>query len=79
MALHSKISRFTVSQVLDHNFGDNEEEDTEQHSNSDEQVSVEEDNAQYHPENTDTSDEEVSGAEAAPAKRFRSKKSFGAQ
>ncbi|CAI5669471.1 unnamed protein product [Oreochromis niloticus] len=68
--------RFTVSQVLDHIFGENEGEDTEQHSDSDEQVSEEEDNVEYYPEDTDTSDEsdeEVTGAEAAPAERFKSK------
>ncbi|KAG2469815.1 UB10A hydrolase, partial [Polypterus senegalus] len=68
--------RFSVSQVLYHIFGENEGEDTKQHSNSDEQVSEEEDNVEYHPEDTDTSDEsdeEVTGAEAAPAERFKSK------
>lgn len=49
--------RFTVSQVLDHIFGENEGEDTEQHSDSDGQVSKEEDNVDYHPEDTDTSDQ----------------------
>ncbi|GLD62734.1 piggyBac transposable element-derived protein 4-like protein [Lates japonicus] len=44
----------------------------------DEQVSSEEDNVEYHPEDTDTSDEsdeEVTGAEAAPApaETFKSK------
>ncbi|KAG2468262.1 PKHA6 protein, partial [Polypterus senegalus] len=74
---HAKMRRrFTVSQVLDHIFGENEGEDTEQHSDSDEQVSEEEDNVENHPEDTDTSDEsdeEVSGAEAAPAERLKSK------
>lgn len=46
-----------MSQVLDQIFGENEGEDTEQHSDSDEQVSEEEDNVEYHPEDTDTSDE----------------------
>lgn len=68
--------RFSVSQVLDNIFGENEGEDTEQHSDTDEQVSEEEDNVEYHPEDTDTSDEsdeEVTGGEAAPAERFKSK------
>ena len=43
---HAKMSRFTEIQVQDHDFGDNEGEDTEQHSDSDEQVSEEEDNVQ---------------------------------
>lgn len=66
----------TVTQVLDSLFGENEGEDTEQHSDTDEQVSEEEDNVEYHPEDTDTSDEsdeEVTGGEAAPAERFKSK------
>lgn len=55
---HTKMRRrFTVSQVLDHIFGENEGEDTEQHSDSDGQVSKEEDNVEYHPEDTDTSDQ----------------------
>lgn len=59
-----KMRRFTVSQVLDHVFGENEGEDTVQHNE-------EEDNVEYHPEDTsDKSDEEVAGAEAAPAERF---------
>uniref|UniRef100_A0A665ULX8 PiggyBac transposable element-derived protein domain-containing protein n=1 Tax=Echeneis naucrates TaxID=173247 RepID=A0A665ULX8_ECHNA len=68
--------RLTVTQVLDSLFGENEGEDTEQHSDTDEQVSEEEDNVKYHPEDTDTSDEsdeEVTGGEAAPAERFKSK------
>ncbi|TNN61468.1 hypothetical protein EYF80_028347 [Liparis tanakae] len=51
-------------------------EDIEQHSDTDEQVSEDEDNVEYHPEDTDTSDEsdeEVTGGEAAPAERFKSK------
>lgn len=46
-----------MSQVLDHIFGENEGEDTKQHSDSDRQVSKEEDNVDYHPEDTDTSDQ----------------------
>lgn len=64
-----------MTQVLDSPFGENEGEDTEQHSDTDEQVS-EEDNVEYHPEDIDTSDEsdeEVTGGEAAPAERFKSK------
>lgn len=49
--------RFTVSQVLDHIFDENEGENTEQHSDTDKQVSEEEENVEYHPEDTDTSDE----------------------
>lgn len=70
------MRRFSVGQSLDYIFGENEGEDTEQHTDSDEQVSEEEDNVEYHPEDTDTSDEsdeEVTGAEAAPAERFKSK------
>ncbi|KAL6489250.1 hypothetical protein MHYP_G00029910 [Metynnis hypsauchen] len=62
--------RFNVSQALDHIFADNESEDTQQHSDTDEQVSEEEDDVEYQPEDTDTSDqsdEEVTGDEAAPA------------
>lgn len=71
--------RFSVRQALDHIFGENEEEDIEdieQHSDTDEQVSEEEDNVEYHPEDRDTSDEsdeEVTGGEAASAERFKSK------
>ncbi|KAL7870844.1 hypothetical protein SRHO_G00083410 [Serrasalmus rhombeus] len=70
--------RFDVSQVLDHIFDDNESEDTQQQSDTDEQISEEEDDVEYQPEDTDTSDqsdEEVTGAEAAPAptERFKSK------
>lgn len=45
------MRRFTVSQVLDHVFGENEGEDTEQQSNTDE-VSEEEDNVEHHPVDT---------------------------
>ena len=65
-----------MSQALDNIYGENEGEDTEQHSDLNEQVSEEEDNVEYHPEDTDTSektDEEVTGADAAPAERFKSK------
>ncbi|KAL7868866.1 hypothetical protein SRHO_G00102500 [Serrasalmus rhombeus] len=70
--------RFDVSQVLDHIFDDNESEDTQQQSDTDEQISEEEDDVEYHPEDTDTSDqsdEEVTSAEAAPAptETFKSK------
>lgn len=64
-----------MSQVLDNIYGESEGEDTEQHSDLDEQVSEEEHNVEYHPEDTDTSDEsdeEVTSAEAAPAERFKS-------
>ncbi|KAF5886336.1 piggyBac transposable element-derived protein 4-like, partial [Clarias magur] len=49
--------RFTGSQALDHIFSENEAEDTKQHSDTDEQVSEEEDIVEYLPEGTDTSDE----------------------
>lgn len=68
--------RLTVTQVLVSLLGENEGEDTEQYSDMDEQVSEEEDNVEYHPEDIDTSDEsdeEVTGGEAAPADRFKSK------
>lgn len=60
--------RFSVSQDLDDIFVENEGEDTEQHSDLDEQVSEEEDT-----DTSDESDEEVTGAEAAPTERFKSK------
>ncbi|KAF5894256.1 piggyBac transposable element-derived protein 4-like, partial [Clarias magur] len=41
---------FIVSQDLDHIFNENEQEDTEQHSDTDEQVSEEEDIVEYLPE-----------------------------
>ncbi|KAL7873207.1 hypothetical protein AOLI_G00122780 [Acnodon oligacanthus] len=69
--------RYNVSQALDHIFADNESEDT-QHTDTDEQVSEEEHNVEYQPEDTDISDhsdEEVTGAETvpAPAETFKSK------
>lgn len=76
---HATMRRtFNESQALDHIFADNEAEDTSQHSDTDEQVSEEEDDVDYHPEDTDKSDqsdEEVTGAEAAPApaETFKSK------
>ncbi|XP_061576673.1 uncharacterized protein LOC133443459 [Cololabis saira] len=54
--------RFTVSQVLDYIFGENDRDDNEQRSDAEEQDSEEEDDVEYHPEDTDTSgesDEEV--------------------
>lgn len=42
--------RFTVSQALDHIIADIEAEDTQQHSDTDEQVSEEEDDVEYQPE-----------------------------
>jgi len=51
-------------------------EKTQQHGDMDGQVSKEENNVEYHPEDTDTSnesDEEVSNGEAAPAERCKSK------
>lgn len=67
--------RLIVAQVLDSIFEENEGEDIEQHSDTDEQVSEEEDSVEYNPEDTDTSDEsdEITGGEAAPAERFKSK------
>ena len=70
--------RFDVSQALDHIFADNKAKDTQQHRDTDEQVSEERDDVEYQPEDTDTSDqsdEEVTGAEAAPApaETFKSK------
>ncbi|XP_029995668.1 piggyBac transposable element-derived protein 4-like isoform X2 [Sphaeramia orbicularis] len=74
---HAKMKRrFSGRGALDYIFGENEGEDTERHSDMDEQVSEEEDNTDYHLEDTDTSnesDEEVIGGEAAPAERFKSK------
>ncbi|KAM9324441.1 uncharacterized protein PAF06_000478 [Gastrophryne carolinensis] len=69
--------RLDASQILDYIMDDNESEDTQQQTNTDEQVSEEEDDVEYQPD-TDTdssvqSDEEVTGAEAAPAERFKSK------
>ncbi|XP_068435159.1 piggyBac transposable element-derived protein 4-like [Clinocottus analis] len=65
--------RFSETQGLDHIFGGNEDEDMEQQSDTDEQVSEEEDNVEHHPEDTDMSDEEGTAGEAAPAERFKSK------
>ncbi|KAM9307728.1 piggyBac transposable element-derived protein 4-like [Gastrophryne carolinensis] len=69
--------RLDASQILDYIMDDNESEDTQQRTDTDEQVSEEEDDVEYQPD-TDTdssvqSDEEVTGAEAAPAERFKSK------
>ncbi|KAL7881706.1 hypothetical protein AOLI_G00085540 [Acnodon oligacanthus] len=69
--------RNNVSQALDHIFADNESEDTQKHTDTDEQVS-EKEHVEDQPEDTDTSDhsdEEVTGAEAAPApaETFKSK------
>ncbi|KAM9323738.1 piggyBac transposable element-derived protein 4-like [Gastrophryne carolinensis] len=69
--------RLDASQILDYIVDDNESEDTQQQTDTDEQVSEEEDDVEYQPD-TDTdssvqSDEEVTGAEAAPAERFKSK------
>lgn len=66
------MRRFTVSHIYD----ENEAENAENHNDTDEQVSGEEDDVEYHAEDTDTSDEsneEVTSAEAAPtfAERFK--------
>ncbi|KAM4031867.1 LOW QUALITY PROTEIN: piggyBac transposable element-derived protein 4-like [Anomaloglossus baeobatrachus] len=68
--------RLDASQILDYILDDNESEDTQQQTDTDEQVSAEEDDVEYQLEDTDSSDqsdEEVTGAEAAPAERFKSK------
>ncbi|KAM4016931.1 LOW QUALITY PROTEIN: piggyBac transposable element-derived protein 4-like [Anomaloglossus baeobatrachus] len=68
--------RLEASQILDYILDDNESEDTQQQTDTDEQVSEEEDDVEYQPEDTDSSDqsdEEVTSAEAAPAERFKSK------
>lgn len=65
-----------MSQVVDCVFGKNEGEDTEQHSNSYEQISEEKDNVKYNLEDIDTfneSDMEVTGTEASAAEKFKSK------
>ncbi|KAM4038357.1 LOW QUALITY PROTEIN: uncharacterized protein ACNLHF_016667 [Anomaloglossus baeobatrachus] len=62
--------------ILDYILDDNESEDTQQQTDTDEQVSEEENYVDYQPEDTDSSDqsdEEVTGAEAAPAERFKFK------
>ncbi|KAM4023886.1 LOW QUALITY PROTEIN: uncharacterized protein ACNLHF_024838 [Anomaloglossus baeobatrachus] len=69
------VTRLDASQILDYILDDNESEDTQQQTDTDEQVSEEEDDVEYQPEDTsssDQSDEEVTGAEA-PAERFKSK------
>ena len=63
--------RFTGSQILDYILDENEAEDTEQHSDMDEQVSEAEDEVEYQPEYTDKSDEEATSA--VPAETFKSK------
>lgn len=69
------MKRYNVSQALDHIFADNESEDTQQHTDTDEQVSEVEDDVEYQPEDTDTSDQsdEITGAEAASLETYRSK------
>ncbi|XP_069821040.1 uncharacterized protein [Dendropsophus ebraccatus] len=62
--------RLDASQILDYILDDNESKDTQQQSDTDEQVSEEEDDVEYQPKDTDSSDqsdEEVTGAETAPA------------
>lgn len=75
------MRRFTVSQVLDSIFGENEGEDTEQYRDMDEQVSEEEDDVEYHPEETDTSDESDEEVKLLPLKDSSPKmvRSVGAQ
>ncbi|KAK5608580.1 hypothetical protein CRENBAI_023533 [Crenichthys baileyi] len=69
--------RFTVNEALDHIFAANEAEDTQDFSDGDEQASENEHDVEYQLEETDTTDqseEEVTGAEAAPAESFQSKR-----
>uniref|UniRef100_A0A3P9MKV5 PiggyBac transposable element-derived protein domain-containing protein n=1 Tax=Oryzias latipes TaxID=8090 RepID=A0A3P9MKV5_ORYLA len=69
--------RFNVNEVLDHIFAANEAEDTQDFSDGNEQASENEDDVEYQLEETDTTDqseEEVTGAEAAPAESFQSKR-----
>ncbi|KAK5609073.1 hypothetical protein CRENBAI_016684 [Crenichthys baileyi] len=69
--------RFTVNEALDHIFAANEAEDTQDFSDGDDQASENEHDVEYQLEETDTTDqseEEVTGAEAAPAESFQSKR-----
>lgn len=70
----AKMKRsYIVSQVLDTIFGETDE-DADQHSDAEEQASGEEDDVEYQPEDTDTSEsDEVTGAEAAAPEGFKSK------
>ncbi|KAF3689302.1 hypothetical protein EXN66_Car004974 [Channa argus] len=65
--------RFSVSQVLDSIFSKNEEENTEEQSDMEEQVFEEEDNVEFYPEETDTSDESDEVTSGEFAERFKSK------
>ncbi|XP_037553572.1 piggyBac transposable element-derived protein 4-like [Nematolebias whitei] len=65
--------RFTVQEALDHILAENDAEDTP--SVTDEPVSEEDDAIEYESEYTDSSDEEGTGAEAAPVtETYKSKK-----
>ncbi|KAK5615295.1 hypothetical protein CRENBAI_003370 [Crenichthys baileyi] len=69
--------RFTVNEALDHIFAANEAEDTQVFPDGDDQTSENEHDVEYQLEETDTTDqseEEVTGAEAAPAESFQSKR-----
>ncbi|KAK5610396.1 hypothetical protein CRENBAI_005321 [Crenichthys baileyi] len=69
--------RFTVNEALDHIFAANEAEDTQDFSDGDEQAFENEHDVEYQLEETDTTDqseEEVTGAEAAPAESLQSKR-----